>query len=289
MAKINKNWIFTLNNPDPIEWPDSVKYAVWQLERGEEGTLHYQGYIQLHKRSRLSALKKILPRAHWEPRRGSHQQAVDYCTKEETREQGPYEHGIPTRGRGQRNDIIAMKDAVLKEGAKIDDVIENHTTTICRYPKFFRLLQSRRKHYKIEGKEVILLIGAPGTGKTHYASETYPDAWLMPNQNGTIWFDTYEEEKEAILDDFCGRMSGVRLDMLLRLLHDRTERVPIKGAFVFWCPDKVIITTNIHPKDWYDWEERPIQYEALCRRITKVVRFHEIGNSTEVNKTEFLH
>ncbi len=284
------NWIFTLNNPgDQLVWPDDkVKYAVWQQEIGENGTEHFQGYLQLYRQQRLSYVKKMLPRAHWERRRGNHQQAEEYCTKEETRIAGPWHYGTPTCGKGQRSDIIGLKNAVLKDNMKIDEVLEKHTGTICRYPKFFRLLQSRRKHYKIENKEVILLIGPPRTGKTHWARTNYPDAYLMSNQNGTVWFDGYEGEEAVLMDDFCGRMSAVRLDMLLRLLHDWTERVPIKGAFVFWEPRIVILTTNLHPRDWYDWEERPVHYDALKWRFTKVIKFLSREDFHEVNKDEFF-
>jgi len=47
-------WCFTLNNPEEElavnEW-DGIAYAVWQLEIGEEGTVHYQGYVNFSSRS----------------------------------------------------------------------------------------------------------------------------------------------------------------------------------------------------------------------------------------------
>ena len=55
------NWVFTLNNPQPEEnpsfWPS--RYVVYQLERGEEGTPHYQGYIVFYSNKTLSAVKKM--------------------------------------------------------------------------------------------------------------------------------------------------------------------------------------------------------------------------------------
>lgn len=92
--------MFTLNNPEMDEEElmalfkrVGVKVLVFQLEKGEEtGTLHYQGYVSFNVVKRLTAVKKILPRAHWEPRIGTPKQCINYCTKEETRYGGPWRY-----------------------------------------------------------------------------------------------------------------------------------------------------------------------------------------------------
>ena len=90
MAKA-RAWIFTINNPteadDPMEW--DVRFVVWQKERGEEGTEHYQGYVECSRQQRMTAMKKINARAHWAIRRGTQEEAIAYCEKEETRIDGP--------------------------------------------------------------------------------------------------------------------------------------------------------------------------------------------------------
>lgn len=50
----------------------------------------------------LSAVKKILPRAHIEPSRSS--SANTYCCKEETRVSGPYVYGKPPFKRNSKID-----------------------------------------------------------------------------------------------------------------------------------------------------------------------------------------
>jgi len=69
-----------------------AKYVCGQLEKGEEGTPHIQFFVNCKKPTRISALKKICNKAHFEEvkiNNGAH----DYCMKEETRVEGPWEFG----------------------------------------------------------------------------------------------------------------------------------------------------------------------------------------------------
>lgn len=96
-----RNYVFTWNNPadnyrDKMESlvdSNDAQYLVYQMEEGEEGTPHLQGYIEWTGRKTLTACKKLLPKAHWEPRKGTQEQAIEYCTKEDTRVDGPWELG----------------------------------------------------------------------------------------------------------------------------------------------------------------------------------------------------
>ena len=93
----SKNWVFTLNNP--LQNGDTLLdllspltgFVVFQKEQGAQGTIHFQGYVQWTIRKRLVAVKKILPTAHWEVARGTPDQCQAYCTKEETRIEGPWQ------------------------------------------------------------------------------------------------------------------------------------------------------------------------------------------------------
>lgn len=85
-------WSITINNPtddDNQRWSSLgnepwVKKCDGQLERGEEGTLHLQGYVQTAHGRFLSKIRAALPRAHVEIARNA-QALVKYVHKEETR------------------------------------------------------------------------------------------------------------------------------------------------------------------------------------------------------------
>jgi len=79
-------WSITINNPSVEEYerglPASWK-LVGQLEKGAEGTLHYQGMLKTPQ-VRFSAVKKQFPRAHIEVARNQAALAK-YVNKEDTR------------------------------------------------------------------------------------------------------------------------------------------------------------------------------------------------------------
>ncbi|NBK25961.1 MAG: hypothetical protein EOM68_28590 [Spirochaetia bacterium] len=95
MAQV-MNVCVTLNNPsfnaeDLVFSEEHVSYAVWQLEKGEEGTVHIQAYVELKKKARYAQIVQRIPQlagAHFEKRRGTAHEASDYCEKEVSREAG---------------------------------------------------------------------------------------------------------------------------------------------------------------------------------------------------------
>lgn len=141
-----RNWCFTLNNPadhgcDITEGQLPVhpkeRYVVWQLEAGENGTPHYQGYIELTAGVRLGSLKKWLPTAHFEGRKGTRDQARDYCTKSDSRVDGPWERGnYDAGGQGKRNDLADACATLKAHGLK--RVAQDHPTAFVKFSRGLR-------------------------------------------------------------------------------------------------------------------------------------------------------
>lgn len=138
-------WCFTLNNPafPTAELPSFQfeRYVVWQREVAPDtGTLHLQGYIECSRPCRLAAMKKWLPTAHFEQRRGTREEAADYCKKPDSRDEGddagPHERGsFDSGGSGARNDLVeAVK--FLRDGNSKRDLIDSHPLVLARYPRF---------------------------------------------------------------------------------------------------------------------------------------------------------
>ena len=134
-----KYWCFTINNPTtadaPLTW--DVKYLSYQKERGEDGTEHYQGYIELHKKQRLSGVRNQFSKtAHWELRKGTQEQAIEYTQKLDTRIDGPWVKGEPhvknaNGTQGKRTDLEAACATAAAQG--IHAAVEQHPSAYAKY------------------------------------------------------------------------------------------------------------------------------------------------------------
>lgn len=274
-------WVFTENNEaqafyDSLEhlYDDNtnIRYICGQLEEASTGQLHFQGYVQLKRSQRLSWLKdNISETAHFESQRGTNDQARDYCRKTETSfaDGGFIEFGEFSKGRGSRTDVSTFRD-LIKEGHNKAEIVESHPTLMARFPKFYDLVRGLNRPVREVELEVRLNYGRTGKGKTRYAHDMYPDLFEVPLSNGNMWFDGYDMHAVVLLDDFAGKMSRFPLVNTLKLLDRYPIQVPIKGGYTWWMPELIIITSNIHPRDWYEFKDRWEQFRALMRRITEV-------------------
>jgi len=267
----SKYWMCTINNPShnaiPESWP-GVEYAVWQREKGEQGTEHLQVYVIFEKTKYLTAVRKIQAPGHWERRMGTHAQAKDYVTKADTRVAGPWEAGDEPadKEQGKRNDLLTLKRK-LDEGKSESE--------IARDPETFPVWA---KHYKVVARYKTLtgqqrnwptftqvIWGAPGLGKTRKALELAgPDAYWLPRPAGqTAWFDNYIGQETIVIDEFYGWLP---LDLLCRLLDRYPMQVETKGGSTMMLARKVIITSNVPPAQWYKLP--PERLNALFRRLS---------------------
>lgn len=247
-----------------------MQYLVYQLERGDQGTTHAQGYVELRVRTRFQAAKGYLSaRVHLEPRKGTAKQARDYSMKDDTRLDGPFEFGeFLNNTPGKRNDLLLLYEAA-KAGKRKADVLEEMPVAYMRHYKAFQHVVNLLPAAQCQ-RTVYVLEGPPGEGKTHYVRSTYPDCYITPVDSKGFWFDGYEGHDVALIDDFSGQWP---LKALLRVLHDWPEMLPVKGGFVRWNPKKIFITTNEPWRTWYkreDAAQHDIMIEAIARRIIPV-------------------
>lgn len=126
----NKYYCFTNHVVETIyRWNhfDWVQFAVWQLERSSNGSYHHQGYVELSRRMTMTAVRSLLgEHAHISPRRGTRKEAINYCTKEETRVAGPWCWGeLVQNSQGERTDLYSLRELLVR-GTSISTMIEEH-------------------------------------------------------------------------------------------------------------------------------------------------------------------
>lgn len=207
-------------------------------------------------------------RVHIEFSRGTPQQCRDYCSKEETRQEGgqPVEWGsLPEQGK--RCDLDEVK-RTIRGGATEKEVFETYPTEYIKYSSGIKraifLCQSTRS-WKTE---VFWWHGSTGSGKSRQAFEEYPDAyWKAPT---TKWWDGYTGQDTVIVDDY--RRDFCTFAELLRLFDRYPHSVESKGGSVQFTSRRIVITTPRDPRGtWAGRADEDLQ--QLERRIEEVKLF----------------
>lgn len=219
-------------NLDQINQNDRIQYMVYQIECcPETKRSHVQGYVEFRSMTTLRQCKKVLmdDAAHLEKRRGTQSDAINYCTKEESRIEGPFTVGEKAV-QGRRNDLRKALDDI-KNKVPINEVIDENPPLL-RYYTQLEKYQRNAIEPRDRNEEVIVevLVGEAGSGKTRYIHEKEEDLYIVPDSNGdSVWFDGYLGEEAVLFDDFYG---GIKYCMMLKLLDRYPIRVPVKGGYV---------------------------------------------------------
>ena len=78
------------------------------MEKGAEGTAHIQYFLNFDQAVAITALKKHCSRSHFEEVKVNNG-ADNYCMKEDTRLEGPFEFGIKPVKRNSKTDWEEVK------------------------------------------------------------------------------------------------------------------------------------------------------------------------------------
>ena len=252
-----KRWCYTLNNPiQPIPYNELTQdYHVHGGEVGEKGTPHYQGFICFKNLKRITQLKEINSRAHWEAALGTNKEASDYCKKDgKFHEYGTLPEEKHVKGMRAGNKANSDKWKEISDWAKAGKLSEIDN----KYPKPFvncyRNLQAIRKDHTPKVDNLadvcgIWIYGESGVGKTRLITKLYPDAYLKRMNK---WYDGYNGEDVIVLDDLDPSHSFMGYE--LKKLADRyCFLAEIKNASMYIRPKRVVETTN---GSGYAWKER---------------------------------
>lgn len=272
----SRKFCFTINDipQDMAHTPelpfnaDYVKFAIWQLEEGDNHHRHVQGFLTTTASLSFGTVKKWFEpfKPHVEAAHGSYDDNIKYCSKTATQISGPKEFGTrPAVGTGQgsRTDLQSVV-APLKNGKRLNEIVEDAkcAEVFVKYHRGLTALEMIwNKPKPREDITVTVCFGEPGTGKTRMAMDS-PSVFKKPV--GDKWFDGYDGEKRLVLDEFNAYLSW---SVLLQVLDVYALKVEVKGGFVNACWTEVWLTTNKHPKLWYDGTKHP--FAALARRVTR--------------------
>lgn len=283
---------YTYNNPSKKgpDWHEYVRerlpvsYHVHQLEEGDiKHTPHLQGYIEFRQQVRKSQIVGALSTKFWfQPRFGTAIEAYEYATKTgkwahevHQRKDGPWEEGVRSK-QGYRTDIEDAVHTYIEDGPKC--AAQRHTQTMVINGRGIeRVAHMMFEPYRRE-VNLIILYGQGGTGKTELfeRSEGLDQVHRFPTTSNLKWIGAYTGQPFLQIDEFKGVKHMPDPSYLHTILDKRTLEFEVKGGYVWGVWHTVIITTNTHPRKWFQWEKTE-EWEPFVRRITEFRVWHKDG------------
>ena len=296
----DRNWCITCYNDNGIEWdPTSMRYLVFQKERcPDTGRIHFQGFVIWKGAKNMRATLALLPEGSYVARMRAHDpvDAANYCKKEESRVEGPWEFGDPPKRQGSRSDIERATTMIIKDKLPIREVALQAPTVFVKYHRGLQALASKVGGHRTTKTKLFILHGPTGTGKSCRANlwaalgyepdstEPEPDPCSeLPDKPKTKyikdprthWWDDYEGEESVLIEDFIGTNNGgtFEIDDMLRLADRYEHTVRRKGiGSVNFCSRRIYITSNLHWRDWWPTAQTG-QVAAFERRIDKCTEY----------------
>lgn len=260
----SRKFCFTINNPTESDLENCKKlsenttYFVIGLEKGKEGTEHYQGFLYHASQVRFNAIKKALPRAHIEICKGNIAQNIAYCKKDG--------NVILERGeapnQGKRTDIEDARQ-LAKESGKMRDIVEKaQSYQSIKCAEIYLKYHEKPRTWK---PEVRWYHGSTGSGKTRAAREWLGDDCYTA-LDSIKWWEGYDGHENVLIDDF--RKDFCKFHQLLKLLDRYEYKVETKGGSRQFLAKKIAITSPFPPDEQYDNRE---DIKQLMRRISDII------------------
>jgi len=307
--KILVRWCFTMNNPtmsgdelaEKLKNAGNVKGFVFQLEEGESGTPHFQGYVEFSEKQRVSALKKLTGQsAHVSVANGNKESNLKYCTKEEGRKEGPWTWGtLLEKGngnQGKRSDLNDFAMMIEEYGGITDEVMQafpGHALQFRRQAKerteeiVMKLAKEKEKAWWMEQKRLkdaglpyltqrqmkcIMLFGPTAVGKTtHVKLETLGMGEdLYEKAGNNKWYPGYAGEKHMLVDEMTTGFCEKDIRNFNKMTNLGMNVQEVKGSHVLLDVETAWFTTNKHPLHIWDEVKESGTYKAFIRRFDEV-------------------
>lgn len=278
-AKQSKYWCFTsFVDNDGFLWylPEEFVYLVQQEELcPTTGKVHWQGFVVCERKKAFGFFKKLLPKAHFEPMRGTVDEAADYCCDPRKRVDGGLllEDGVrPLYGDAARSESTKERYKRCYDLAVAGDFHKIEPMMMVRHigniVKINTMMGKRPSNLNVATPPGVWLVGGAGSGKTTLANQFEHYAKDPAN----VWFDSYAKEKVVVVDDF-EPYHIAQTNVLKQLGHQFAFLAQVKGASTWIRPHCAIVTSQymIHTI----WEKDAESRDAISRRYKSFTIPHE--------------
>lgn len=240
----SRRWVFTINfkgtRPDLSsrfeDHSDIVGYAIWQHEKVNHD--HIQGYLQLREKGRRKRVSNILGgHAFVEVAKGSHQDCIEYSSKEESRVDGPWTFGIPVAERSNKRKIMESYERSPERLMTEDPVKYRRVEAYLRQKEFestpiagslSREWQLTLDHFlesSPDRRTIYWVYGPSGNdGKTHYACKLWKSGWYYTKggkKDNVIYQYMSNIKRNVVIDIPRESKDYIQYD-LMEMFKDRT-------------------------------------------------------------------
>jgi len=242
--------------------PPNCSWIRGQLECGEGGFLHWQVVVAFGRSVRKATVVQTFGPYHCEPTKS--EKANDYVWKDDTAIVGTrFELGKKPICVNSKPDWESIW-ASAQSGKLLD--IPPSIRIRC-YNALQRIAGDFATPTAME-RECRVYWGKTGTGKSRTAWTEAGMETYCKDPRSKFWCG-YLGERNVILDEFRG---GIDVSHMLRWMDRYPCIVEVKGGSRPLKAEKIWITSNIHPRDWYpDLDQETVS--ALLRRLN-IIEFH---------------
>lgn len=259
MTSQARYWLLTIPHADFLPYqPPGVSWIRGQLESGNNTNYkHWQLAVTFGKKLRLRGVKAIFGNTcHAEPSRSD--AAEKYVFKDDTAIPNTrFELGQKPIQRNNAKDWERIRE--LARSGQLESIPGD--VYIRNYGNLKRIAVDNSTPVEQE-REVFVFWGKSGTGKSRRAwAEAGMDAY--PKDPNTKFWDGYRGHKNVVVDEFRGRID---VSHLLRWLDRYPVLVEVKGSATVLAAERIWITSNLDPRNWYPDLDQDTK-DALLRRL----------------------
>lgn len=272
-----KHWCFTSYDVEKepfADFRDKVSYLVYGRETcPETGRKHLQGYVAFKNRQRMSAIKKMDGRSHFERMRGTSAEAADYCKKD-----GDFsEFGVLPPPRAAN---LGFPEAV--ELAKAGDyaaMLDKCPGLYVRYKANFEALRVMDTT-ELSDSCGVWISGPPRCGKDYAVRQLGKSLF---NKALNKWWDGYAGEDYVLLSD-VDITHGVWMANFLKIWMDRYAfTAEIKGGSMKIRPKKIFVTSNYSLSEVFSGHN----YDAIAARCHQMSFTSDVTEPLIVRRPRF--
>ena len=312
-------WCCTWNNPtvegetlaERLKANGQIKGFVFQKEKGENGTPHFQMYLEFSSAVYTNGVKTAIGHTvHCSKANGTKKQNIVYCTKDDDRLDGPWLYGtcLNDKGQGKRSDLDAFADAVMDKGGIDEDIETQYRGLVMRYAKHAQAMINESKYRKAKEDELaywkeqvakrkagevtegqkqrklVLYFGPTAVGKTTNVKETCVEEYdelPFAKDGDTKWWDGYTHEKCVLVDEW--RKGFASIEAFNQLTNAGVSRIEHKGSYGTLNAEAMFFTTNKHPLDIFETKWIDARFRAMARRFSKVYWWNDDKELTVLN------